>query len=145
MKQLLRIITLVVLMQITIVATVYAAPPAGGEPDRGNPGGCGYYHTVQYGETLYSIGRAYGVNPHQIAAANGLYNPDHIYAGQSLHIPCHDGYQPKPQPGHGKYPWYGYRYPSVGYGYDFTGYYYEVYSPHYKRYSYTCGYYFNCY
>jgi hypothetical protein len=30
-------------------------------------------------------------------------------------------------------------------GYDFTGYYYEGFQPEYKRYSYTCGYYGNCY
>ena len=30
----------------------------------------GMYHTVSYGETLYSIGRYYGVNPYAIARAN---------------------------------------------------------------------------
>lgn len=32
-----------------------------------------------------------------------------------------------------------------GYGYDYTGYYYEGYYPNYQRYSYTCGYNYNCY
>ena len=56
----------------------------------------GNYHKVHYGETLYSIGRAYGVNPHRIADANDLYNPDYIYAGQVLYVPAggyyDDGY-----------------------------------------------------
>ena len=150
MKKVLQIITVAVLLQVSIVSAVYAAPPAGGEPGKGPPygGGCESYHTVQYGETLYSIGRYYGVDPHQLANANGLYNPDHIYAGQKLTVPCGQGdHTPQPKPRHdgGKHPSYGYKYPSVGYGYDFTGYYYEVYSPYYRRYSYTCGYHYNCY
>ncbi len=56
----------------------------------------GTYHTVYYGETLYSIGRRYGVNPYYIADVNNLYNPNRIYAGQVLYIPTYDycdGYQ----------------------------------------------------
>jgi len=45
------------------------------------------YHTVRYGETLSSIGRWYGVSPWAIARANGLYNLNLIYAGESLYIP----------------------------------------------------------
>jgi hypothetical protein len=147
MKKFVSILVMTILLQAIIVSTIYAAPEAGGSAPGGYmPGGgdCGGYHTVQYGETLYSIGRMYGVNPHQLAEANGLYNPDHIYAGQQLHIPCsqghdyphHDGgYQPPPS----------YQYPAVGYGYDYTGYYYETYYPNYSRYSYTCGYHYNCY
>jgi lysozyme len=48
--------------------------------------GCGV-HIVRYGETLFSIGRWYGVNPWAIANANGLANPNYIYAGQRLMIP----------------------------------------------------------
>jgi LysM repeat protein len=60
-------------------------------------GGHGYYHggyghqagwhVVKHGETLYSIGRWYGVSPWAIAKANGLYNVNYIRAGQSLYIP----------------------------------------------------------
>jgi len=32
-----------------------------------------------------------------------------------------------------------------GYGYDYTGYYYDGSYPNYQRYSYTCGYNYNCY
>ncbi len=47
----------------------------------------GTWHTVWYGQTLFSIGRHYNVNPWSIASANGLVNPNHIYAGQRLYIP----------------------------------------------------------
>lgn len=45
------------------------------------------YHTVQSGETLYCIGRAYGVNPFTIASQNNILNPNRIYAGTVLAIP----------------------------------------------------------
>ena len=45
------------------------------------------YHTVQRGETLASIARAYGIGWQDIAAANGLTDPNHIYGGQQLLIP----------------------------------------------------------
>ena len=44
-------------------------------------------HTVQPGETLYSIARYYGVTPEQLAFVNGITNPDLIYVGQVLLIP----------------------------------------------------------
>jgi LysM repeat protein len=45
------------------------------------------YHTVQRGETLASIGQAYGISWRDIAAANGITNANWIYAGQQLIIP----------------------------------------------------------
>ncbi len=45
------------------------------------------YHTVQAGETLASIGRLYGLSWPELAAANGLSNPNQIYGGQQLVIP----------------------------------------------------------
>ncbi len=45
------------------------------------------YHIVQSGETLYCIGRAYGVDPYAIATVNGILNPNVIYAGVRLAIP----------------------------------------------------------
>lgn len=47
----------------------------------------GNCYRVRYGDTLFSIGRRYGVNPWEIARANGLHNPNWIYAGQWLFIP----------------------------------------------------------
>ena len=65
-------------------------------PERSNRGHCYYNncggrheraHKVVYGETLSSIGYHYGVSPWAIARANNIYNIDHIYVGQVLHIP----------------------------------------------------------
>jgi LysM repeat protein len=44
-------------------------------------------HIVQPGETIFCIGRAYGVLPGAIAQANGLPQTFFISAGQSLRIP----------------------------------------------------------
>ncbi len=60
--------------------------PAG--PPYPGPQPCGFYYTVQRGDTLFSIGRIYGVDPWSIAAANGLYNMNRIWVGQRLFIPC---------------------------------------------------------
>lgn len=45
------------------------------------------YHTVQPGQTLYSIAQWYGTSVWAISCANGLYNPNYVYAGQVLVIP----------------------------------------------------------
>jgi uncharacterized protein YgiM (DUF1202 family) len=44
-------------------------------------------HIIQRGETLGSIAQAYNVTVQAIMRANGIYNPDLIYAGTSLIIP----------------------------------------------------------
>lgn len=80
-----------VALLLVVLALGFAAPAA-------PVAACGSgVHIVRYGETLFSIGRWYGVNPWSIAHANGLVNPNHIYAGQRLHIPgwgCTGYYQP---------------------------------------------------
>lgn len=43
-------------------------------------------HTVSFGETLFSIGQAYGVSWEALAEANGLSYPYWIYVGQELVI-----------------------------------------------------------
>ncbi len=60
--------------------------------DQGHGHGHGHqgghqYHTVRWGQTLSGIGSYYGVNAWSIAKANGIYNLNHIYAGQVLYIP----------------------------------------------------------
>jgi LysM repeat protein len=60
------------------------------------------YHTVKWGQTLYSIAREYGVSVWAIACANGLHNPNYIYAGQTLVIPK-DGWDSGCKPGHDGY------------------------------------------
>ena len=66
---------------------------------------CGFYHYVQYGQTLGSIAMHYGVSTQALLDANPhLTNPNLIYAGSKLYIPCgmsgHPGYPSHPsQPG----------------------------------------------
>ena len=55
-------------------------------------------HTVKPGETLFSIGRLYGVNPYSIAAANNIPYPYVIYPGQQLIVPTGSTPPPGPTP-----------------------------------------------
>ncbi|MGE0599290.1 MAG: LysM peptidoglycan-binding domain-containing protein [Dehalococcoidia bacterium] len=43
-------------------------------------------HTVEEGDTLSAIADAYGLSLEELAAANGISNPDFIYVGQELII-----------------------------------------------------------
>lgn len=52
------------------------------------------YHEVKSGETLFCVGRAYGVDPWAIAYQNGIVNPSRIYPGMRLAIP--DAYRALP-------------------------------------------------
>ena len=44
-------------------------------------------YVVQWGDTLDIIGRKFGISWKEIAEANGLVNPNLIYAAQVLKIP----------------------------------------------------------
>lgn len=44
-------------------------------------------HVVGWGETLLTIAQRYGVSADAIIVANGLSDPNHLYAGQTLAIP----------------------------------------------------------
>jgi LysM repeat protein len=57
-------------------------PGSGGTP----PNTC--THVVRYGETLTSIARRYGTTIWTLAQLNNLANPNIIYAGQRLRVPC---------------------------------------------------------
>src|SRR5512140_3692810 len=81
------------------IAVVLLAALGGGTASAGGP----VYHVVLPGQTLYSIAGHYGVSVWSIACANGLYNPNYIYAGMVLYIPygwygsCKPNYYP-PKP-----------------------------------------------
>ena len=64
--------------------TATAAPPS-------SSSGNVVWHTVQRGETTYSIARRYGTTVSAIAQANGLVNPSQIVVGQKLKIPTSGG------------------------------------------------------
>ncbi len=78
------------------IAVVLLAALGGGTASAGGP----VYHTVLPGQTMYSIAAHYGVSMWAISCANGLYNPNYIYAGMVLYIPygwygnCKPNYYP---------------------------------------------------
>ena len=78
MRKMMIILAAVLILGLLTTTVGYAAPPAYGP----------IYHRVSRGETLFSIGRRYGVHPYAIARANYLQNPNRIYAGQVLRIPA---------------------------------------------------------
>lgn len=102
----------------------------------------GNCYRVRYGDTLFSIGRRFNVNPWYIAQVNGLQNPNWIYAGQRLYIPSgqwnpypwparqwrpypmpYPGGYPHPMPHDGGHYGGGYGYDGgYGYGYGDDGY-----------------------
>jgi hypothetical protein len=86
------------------VASLASVPPLAPTPVPSVPSGPGYVppsssgvcrpvapnsraHVVQTGQNLYRISIAYGTSISAIAAANGISNPNRIFAGQCLQIP----------------------------------------------------------
>jgi LysM repeat protein len=63
-------------------------PPPGGGYHPPAPG-CGCYHIVRWGETLTQIARRYCTSVQWLAQVNHLWNPNYIWAGQRLAVPCH--------------------------------------------------------
>jgi len=63
-----------------VVAVVAVAAGCGGGP-------AGLRHRVERGETLYRIGKAYGVSDRELARLNGIRDPARIEVGQVLVIP----------------------------------------------------------
>lgn len=91
-------LTLVALLALLVVQLGWSTPAVSAAP-AANP----LIHIVQWGENLFRIARRYGTTVEAIANANGILNPNRIYAGQRLVIP---GYPPPPPPGF----WYQVRY-----------------------------------
>lgn len=88
MKRAMLVLTAVLVLQLFTATIGYTAPPTS----------CPIYHAVAPGETLFYIGRLYGVSPWAIAQINYIPNPDLIYVGQVLYIPCRWGWQPYKPP-----------------------------------------------
>jgi plastocyanin/LysM repeat protein len=61
-------------------------------------------YVVRPGDNLFRIGLRFGVSPYTIAAFNGVRNPNLIFVGMRLAIPCASKYaspaQPAPAPGY---------------------------------------------
>lgn len=62
------------------------------------PGQVGRTHTVKRGEYLGQIAERYGVTVRDMALANNLAQPDHIFVGQRLWIPVLEQPTPTPAP-----------------------------------------------
>ncbi|MGQ9627089.1 MAG: LysM peptidoglycan-binding domain-containing protein [Anaerolineae bacterium] len=71
-------IFIALVVTLAVAVAVEGAPPAQG----------GTVHIVQWGESLGAIAARYGTTVEAIASANGLTNPNLIYAGQRLIIPA---------------------------------------------------------
>jgi len=54
----------------------------------------GFCYRVQHGDTLYSLGQQFGMDPHFIGLVNDLYPPGHIVYYQVLFIPQQYGRGP---------------------------------------------------
>lgn len=74
-------LSVLVALVLAVLVVGSAATPVSAAPSERT------IHVVRRGETLYSIARSYGVNMWDIARANGIANPNRIYAGQRLVIP----------------------------------------------------------
>jgi LysM repeat protein len=77
-----RVVMLIAIAALLIAsqANVAAAAPQ-------SSSNCVKYHLVQPGENLFRIGLQYGLTVEAVMQANGLYNPNLVYTGQSLCIP----------------------------------------------------------
>jgi LysM repeat protein len=59
--------------------------PCGGPPP---PPPMGCFYRVKYGDSLSRIAAWYGTTSAYLAAVNHIANPNRIYAGQWLKVPC---------------------------------------------------------
>ena len=85
MRRVGSVVVLVLVLFLVTAAAAYARP---------NEWSTIGNHTVKYGETMFCIARAYGVDPWAIASHNGIANPSCIKPGQVLSIP--DAYKTIP-------------------------------------------------
>jgi plastocyanin len=117
-----RIIAITVLSLISALAAVAFSPAstqAAGKPDlprsarvQASSGSCAY--AVGDGDDLFRIAMRFGVSPYYLATSNRLYNPNLVYRGMVMQVPCVSGYSTS---GYGRYPSSGYpNYGSSGYG-----------------------------
>lgn len=60
--------------------------------------GSGCWYIVRPGDNLFRIGLRYGVSYWYLAHLNGLWNPNRIYAGMKLRVPCVPPPPPPPPP-----------------------------------------------
>ena len=77
------------LVSVLLPSAAFAAPSASPEASS-----WGHYYVVRHGDTLSKIAAWNGVTVAAIMHANGIRNPNRIYAGQVLYIPSgHHGHK----------------------------------------------------
>ncbi len=89
-----RIVKIIVLGLLVLTTLLVAVSPVAAASAKAT---LPTWHTVTRGETLFSIGRYYNVNPWTIASANSLANPNRIYVGQRIYVPAGPAYYPQTQ------------------------------------------------
>lgn len=72
--------------EATVETTEEPEQPSGGED-----AGCPTTYTVVRGDTLFRIGQNHGVTVDELVAANDIENPNVLFSGQQLTIPCPSG------------------------------------------------------
>jgi hypothetical protein len=97
-RQTLCALTVAALLAITFVSAA-AASPESTTPSSAALGGYLYY-TVRPGDNLYRVSLRFGVSMYAVMQANGLVNPNYVYAGQVLRIPTGPQHPNVPQPQH---------------------------------------------
>lgn len=78
----------------TIPPTPVPTPVPSPQPTEAPSAPTEQVYVVKRGDTLFSIARRYGVPLADLAAHNGIVNPNRIYAGQVLRIPAGPPTQP---------------------------------------------------
>lgn len=106
MKHLSRTLALLAVLAILAGAALAVNPGSAQAASRGEhwqhppaPAGTGCSYYVRYGDTLYGIALRYGISYYQLAQMNALVNPNWIYSGQRLNVPCGSWTPPVPSPG----------------------------------------------
>ncbi|MCC7161423.1 MAG: LysM peptidoglycan-binding domain-containing protein [Anaerolineae bacterium] len=88
----------VIAAMLFVVPTTQAASTDRGATQIANTGAASCTWTVQRGEALYKIAARFHTTTAYLAALNNLHNPNYIYAGMVLMVPCGPQPQPWPQP-----------------------------------------------
>lgn len=73
---------------VALLPTAALAAPVADDYGYSHDRGCGECYVVRKGDTLSQIAKWYGVSVWALARANGISNPNRIYVGQKLWIPC---------------------------------------------------------
>ena len=87
MNRKIAIVLAALLLAGTLTMPVQAWPERSRRAQSGGPIPGTTVHIVQWGETLFSIARQYGLTVDAVTHANGIPDPRQIYAGQRLVIP----------------------------------------------------------